>query len=582
MKLSMFRMTKGQFLFLIVFALMAIFLCSCGKNVPNYIASSATVEAGSTFSATDFILEGEHTAKFADDFATQYAQDGYAKITKVGTHTVPLVVDGKNYTVHVTVKDTVAPKASSCMVTVNQGDSLQAERCVTNIEDETSVSCGFQNAPDLTQAGVVEEVVVLTDEGGNCTQIPVTITVVKAGKFLADSYTIEAGTGFPTADSLVVLNKAGNYVTDVSTINTCLVGKYTLKLEIDGAIYTTKLIIEDTIAPTATVAPMTIYYGATFPQANSFVSAIVDRGPVTVSYETDPGEKVVDQTAVRIVLTDQGGNRTVYSVQCNIVRDDEAPVFITFPKEIDADIGSSIIWRALVSATDDSGTVDLSLDTSAVNLKKPGTYTASLVAKDPAGNTTKQTVKIILHDNSVTKEMMDRVCEEILSEIVAENMTAQQKLYAIYKYVVTNIKYVSDSPHDDVRREAYLSLTSRPKGDCFAFCAAAHELIAYLGFETQIVRRDVSLTKQYGNHFWVLVNCGTEENPLWYHHDASPHSKPYDLETYMMTDAQVKAYTNYRASTSSKKHYYTFDTSLHPASATEIVVDLDIDSSYFE
>ena len=208
--------------------------------------------------------------------------------------------------------------------------------------------------------------------------------------------------------------------------------------------------------------------------------------------------------------------------------------------------------------------------------------TIYIVATDPAGNETRRETKLIMHDNSVTKEMMDAVCEQILSQIITKNMTTQQKLYAIYKYVVTNIKYISDSPHDDLRREAYLSLTSRKQGDCFAFCAASYELISYLGYETQIVRRDISLSKQYGNHFWVFVNCGTEENPQWYHHDASPHSKPYDLETYMMTDAQAKAYTNYRSSTSAKKHYYTFDTSLHPASATKIVVDLPIDSRYFE
>ena len=580
--MKLFGITKRQRIFLLALAVIVISLCACSKKIPSYIASSATVEAGSTFTAEDFILAGEHTARFADDFAAQFVRDGYAQINQVGKHSVTLIVDDQSYSITLNVKDTVAPTASARTVTVRQGDPLQAEHCVTDIKDWTNVSCAFQAEPDLTKVGVVNEVVVLTDEGGNRTEIPVMITVIGADKFLAESHTIEAGDSIPAADTLVAFQRTGKYATDVSTINTCLVGSYTLELEIEGAIYTTELIIKDTVAPTATITPITIYYGAKFPSADSFVSAIVDEGPVTVSYDVDPGDTVVDQTQVRIVLTDQGGNRTVYSAQCSVVQDNEAPTFISFPKEIDADIGAAIIWRALVTAEDNSGTVDLSLDVSGVDMEKPGTYTAFLVAKDPAENETRQEVNIILHDNSVTKEMMDQVCEEILSEIISEDMTAQEELYAVYKYVVTNIKYISDSPHDDVRREAYLSLTSRKKGDCFAFCAAAHELISYLGYETQIVRRDINLAEEYGNHFWVLVNCGTEESPSWYHHDASPHSKPYDLETYMMTDAQVKAYTNYRADTSSKKHYYTFDASLHPASATEIVVDLGIDSRYFE
>lgn len=580
--MKLFGIAKGQRILLIVFAVIAISLCACGNSTPGYIAKSATVEAGSTFTAGDFILEGEHTASFADDFASQFVRDGYARINQVGEYSVTLIVDGKNYNINITVQDTVAPKASARMVTVRQGDRLPAERCVANIEDHTKVSCAFKTEPDLTKVGAVSEAVVLTDEAGNRTEIPVTITVIGTDKFLADSYTIEAGDSFPAADALIALNHTGKYVTDISTINTCLVGSHTLELEIEGATYTTQLIIEDTVAPTAVVVPVTVYYGAKFPSADSFVSVIADEGPVTVSYATDPGATVTDQTSVRIVLTDQGGNCSYYDVQCSVVHDDEAPKFISFPKEIDADVGAAIIWRSLVLAEDDSGTVDLSLDTTGVDLGKPGTYTAFFVARDPAENETRQEVKIILHDNSVTQEMMDQVCEKIVSQIITEDMTTQEKLYAIYKYVVTNIRYINDSPHDDVRREAYLSLTTRTRGDCFAFCAAAHELISYLGYETQIVRRDVALSKEYGNHFWVLVNCGTEEAPLWYHHDASPHNKPYNLETYMMTDAQLKAYTNYRASTSTKKHYYTFDTSLHPASATEMVVDLGIDPRYFE
>ena len=215
-------------------------------------------------------------------------------------------------------------------------------------------------------------------------------------------------------------------------------------------------------------------------------------------------------------------------------------------------------------------------------MKKPGTYTVYFVAKDPAGNETRQEVKLVLHDNSVTKEMMEKLCAEIISQIITEDMTVQEELRAVYKYVSKQIRYTNEGVHDDIRREAYLALTTRKKGDCFSFYAASYELLSYLGYEVQTVRRTLSLAPEYGNHFWLLVNCGTAEEPLWYHHDSSSHARPYNQETYMMTDAQLKAYTNYRAWTSSKKHYYTFDTSLHPASATEIVVEWNIDEKYYE
>lgn len=580
--MNLFRLTRGKWLLLLSLAVIVLSLCACGKSVPDYIASPATVEIGKTFTAQDFILEGEHTARFADSFADKYAQNGTAKINKVGKITVPLIVDGKTYKVKLIVKDSVAPKGMDAMAVVGIGGSLKAEQCITRIEDLSKVTCAFKKKPSFKTAGTVDAVVVLTDEGKNRTEVPVTITVLPEGKYLADSYTIEAGSEIPSADALAVGDKPAKYITDVSAIYTALVGEYPLELEIDGAVYTTNLIIRDTVAPTGVVATTTIYYGGKFPEAGKFVTGILDAGPVNVAFETDPGAQVTTQTSVRIVLTDQGGNRTVYTVPCNIVHDNEAPAFVSFPKEIVADIGATINWRTEVQAQDDSGTVELSFDLSAVNMNKPGTYTGVLMASDPAGNVTRQEVKIVLHDNSVTQEMLDAVCKDIVARIITEGMTTKQKLYAVYQYVKGSITYNGASPHDDLRREAYLSLTTRPSGDCFAFCAASNALLTYLGYETQIVRRDIALASVSGNHFWVLVNCGTKEEPQWYHHDSCPRRQPYRQPTYMATDAQLRAMTKYIVAMGGKKNYFTFDTSLHPASATEITVDLGIDASYYD
>ena len=565
------------------FTAFSVFFCACNKGIPKYIATSATLEAGSTFSASDFLLEDGHTAEFSSDFASRFVQDGIAKINQLGEISVGLTVDGELYNITLNVQDTIPPTASAGIITVSQGDVLTAEQCVTNIKDQTEVTCAFLTEPDLTQAGLTSSTVILTDAAGNRTEIPVEITVLSANEVLQSSYTIEAGESIPEAKELIAFNRTGKYITDVSVINTSLLGCHTLELEIEGDVYSTLLIIEDTIAPTATVVPVTAYYGAAFPSADSFVSNITDKGPVTVSYETDPGAIVSEPATVRIVLTDQAGNRTVYESQCSVATDDEAPKFLSYPAQLDADINNTIIWRAMVSAEDNSGMVDISLDTADADLAKAGTYTAYFVARDSVGNETRQEVRLVLHDNSVTKEMMDQLCEVIVDEIITDDMTTQEVLYAVAKYVKNAILYTGEGAHDDVRREAYLGLGSRRNGDCFTFMAASHELLTYLGYDVQIVKRMPQYVPESGNHFWLLVNCGTEEEPLWYHHDSSPHSKPFNQETYMMTDAQVKAYTNNRNNSSSKKHYYSFDTSLHPASATEIVVEWDdIDSKYYE
>ena len=552
--------------------------------VPKYIATSATIEAGSSFSASDFLLEKGHTAEFSSDFASEHVKDGVAQVNKVGKYTMGLVVDGKEYKIKLNVQDTTAPKGTARIVVLCQGDSLTAEQCISNIKDASNVTCTFKNEPDLSKIGEVQETVVLTDETGNSSEIPVKITVIGADEFVAKQYTIEAGESFPTIDEIIAMNRTGEFVTDVSAINTTLIGTHKIQVKIDEKVYSTKLIVEDTIAPTGTVTSALTIYGAAFPAAEKFITDIVDAGPVTVTYVTDPGSTVKDQTSVQIALTDQAGNRTTYTCECTVVTDNEAPTFVTYPEKLEIVLSETILWKAQVTADDNYGTVDLSLDTSNVNLKKPGTYTAHFVATDLAGNTTKQPVTLIIHEFVVTQNIMDAVCENISSKIIKDGMSAKEKLYAIYRYVNTNVRYTNEGDQENFLEIAYNGLAGTKSGDCYTFCAAAQALIEYNGFDTQVVRRRLDLVAESGsNHVWLLVNTGTEENPAYYHFDATPFKAPFNRLTYMMTDAQLAAYTKYRAASSPQKlHFYTFDTSLHPASATEIMVDLRIDSKYFD
>ena len=138
------------------FAAFSVFFCACNKGIPKYIATSATLEAGSTFSASDFLLEGGHTAEFSSDFASRFVQDGIAKINQLGEISVGLTVDGELYNIILNVQDTIPPTASAGIITVSQGDVLTAEQCLTNIKDQTEVSCAFQTEPDLTQVGLTK------------------------------------------------------------------------------------------------------------------------------------------------------------------------------------------------------------------------------------------------------------------------------------------------------------------------------------------------------------------------------------------------------------------------------------------
>ena len=111
--------------------------------------------------------------------------------------------------------------------------------------------------------------------------------------------------------------------------------------------------------------------------------------------------------------------------------------------------------------------------------------------------------------------MLNTAVKALTDQIITPNMSVLQQMYAVYNYLSANtvdkMKYANESPHDDWRREAYLSLTSRRSGDCFAFAAVAQAVFRYLGYDTVMVKKIENPVT--GNHFWIMVNIGSESSP---------------------------------------------------------------------
>lgn len=579
---------RNRIYFFIVLVFAVIGLVAC-EEPEDCIMVGITVEAGAPIKPTDFVINLQAHRKvkvsFTGSFRNKYVTDDIAIINSPGKYTAELDVKGKEVVSVITVTDTVAPKASPVDCVLWDGATVSAEECVRDIEDKSNVTCTFLEEIDFTTTGKKQAVVVLVDEGDNKTEIPVSIDVRKFDEEFANGLVIEAGTPIPTADELFGKNNNPQYVTNIESINTSLAEEYYLDAMVNGKEVSIKLIITDTVAPEATITPQEMYKGGTVPEARLFVSSVVDAGPVSVAYEKEPENTIVDGDTlpVRIVLTDQCGNQTTYDSYFTFAVDEEAPVFTEAPAELEIEQGGSLVWKTLVAATDNSGYVDITLDAPTLNRLIPGEYPAFFVAKDLAGNETRKEVTIKVEEILVTVEMMDEVCNKILKKIIKEGMTTSEQLAAVCTYITNHVKYVGESPHDNTRREAYLSFTSRGSGDCFSFYATGYELLTRLGYDVLMVRRRIDLAeKGRGNHFWCLVNCGTADEPAWYHFDACVHGN-YPVDSHMLTDRQVWAYTNYRNDMQPyARHFYTFDASLYPKSSDVEVYDMGIDAKYYE
>ena len=557
----------------LILAVIVVILIAGASSRPEFLARSVTVEAGrSAIKASDFLMDKNHTAAFAEG--------AYYDLSKVGEYKLEIIVDGESCTTKLIVVDTVAPTAFAPDFSVRKGSSVSAEDCVSNINDATEVTVKFKKKPDTDKIGKHNVTVVLEDGGGNKTEYSFILEVVPATGLLYTHYVSELGEPMPSADVFTGVSGNGEYVTAVSNINTSTAGMYMIQVSMDGTIYDVVLEIADRTAPTATVTPQSAYNS--IPKPDDFISNIVDKSQVTVKYETEPQADVSGRVDVTLVLTDAYGNSTRYESYFTVLNDNTAPVITKCPEALEVDTGANILWRASVEATDDSGEVELSLDTLSANLSVPGVYTVEIVARDAAGNESRRKVKLTVNDGSITDEMLRDVIAGLEKNLnIKSTMTNEEKVYAVFRFVYDSMKYSNTSKHIDWKSEAYHALSGAFTGDCFTYCAASYAIFGYLGFDVRIVERAESAKIEgTGTHFWVLINIGTESNPQWYHFDATPQRSPYNLPTYLMTDAQIEAHTRWR-NDEILENYYTYDKEKFPAVSTWQRVSLEIPAQYF-
>ena len=126
------------------------------------------------------------------------------------------------------------------------------------------------------------------------------------------------------------------------------------------------------------------------------------------------------------------------------------------------------------------------------------------------------------------------------------------------------ITLLGDADHADWVRSAYEALLGSREGDCFGYASVAKAFCMRMGVEYHVIQRTEGVTVD--THFWLLVNVGTESEPLWYHFDCTPLQIPAANRGCLMTDAQLRDYNQKR------KNFYAFDASSYPVSTTEVFV----------
>lgn len=297
---------------------------------------------------------------------------------------------------------------------------------------------------------------------------------------------------------------------------------------------------EPTAAPTETMIPPTTTVPDTIPPVLEGVSDIrcylghdVDlMNGVTVIDELDPNAVLaVDDSKVdwavpgtyEVIYTaeDESGNQSSAVAVLTIIEDNTPPV-IYGATDRTLCVGSTIAYRSGVLVTDDTDeSPKLSVDSSGVDLSTPGTYPLVYSATDAAGNMTTQEVAVTVHEKLyyfVDEEVIWAKADEIISEIITDDMTQEEQVWAIYYWIRANYSFNGWADNVDWKQNAY-DMIRTGKSDCYGFFPLSKLLFERLGIPNVDVER-LRTSQSEGHHYWSVVSV--DGGKTWYHYDSTP------------------------------------------------------------
>ena len=391
-------------------------------------------------------------------------------------------------------------------------------------------------------------------------------------------YIIEAGSDV-SAERFVRIDFGNvSYDEESEFFETGVPGHYTLRIKDGLFTHTCRLIIIDSVPPSVSVRPVTVGIGESC-EPRDFIEGIDDVTECEVTYAGDePGFNETDTTQeVGIRVTDAGGNATEVMASLTVIpvnsrveiplgaelpgiesfvtvneeaafaddmsgvdtgRVGEYPVNISFRgslytaelvvKDVEPPvftdtsdkylmIGEPIVYRSLVTVTDDSGECEITVDTSQVDATRVGTYDVSYLATDPSGNTSSAVLTIHISEYSANEAKLYERIDGLLKEITTEDMSEYDKALAIYKYITSHMNYVADTGRMDYVTAASYAIDNM-QGDCYVYASLAQAFFTRAGIKNMMISKRTSDP----SHDWNLVDIGDGHG--WYHFDATPRA----------------------------------------------------------
>ncbi|MCL1858172.1 MAG: DUF5011 domain-containing protein [Oscillospiraceae bacterium] len=268
------------------------------------IKDNITIEAGASVpDISEFFINPKTSGFFITDITL-------IDTSKISSIEIEMEIGRKRFTSVLTIEDTIPPTGKPVELYIFENCEIKADELVNDIDDATQVTCSFDSdsEPDLTKPGRQDVTVILTDEGNNKTEIKSELYIFD----VIDKLEVEAGTDINLKAEDFIDNYIENselFFKQNEKIDFLSPGDYSVTLELQN--YTAQSVVKivDTIPPTGEPVELYIFkYSEINPE--DLVKNIQDVTQVTCSFKTEPDLTKPGWQSVKVILTDEGDNKT--------------------------------------------------------------------------------------------------------------------------------------------------------------------------------------------------------------------------------------------------------------------------------
>ena len=432
------------------------------------------------------------SAKFVTDMST-------IDFSKTGSYQIELSYGNVTQVVTLNIIDTTPPEVEFKNIDKYVDYELKADDFIKSKKDLSEMTTSIINPPEITGIGTYDITVEVKDSSNNVTSNVCKLNVSRVVK----EFNLELGNKLQKKDILLNYKEDKDSLSqsEIDKINKKEVGEYELKVKINGEEESVKIIIKDTKAPELKLKNVTIYDDEKVSGKNAFIVSAKDAsGEVKTNLKTEIDYKKIGTQKITIEAEDKYGNKVEKTANLTIKKDTEGPVFYGL-SSMSVEKNSSPNYKSGVKAVDArDGSCTFSVNSSAVNLSKAGTYYITYTAKDKKGNSSTARRKITVnHNQEDTNNKFNQFYNSYL---------AGKSVSSIVSTIRNKIYYNSSWGGND---PVWYGLTNYT-GNCYVHALLVQKALNKAGIQNQLIYTTDR------THYWNLVY----QNGKWRHYDATP------------------------------------------------------------